>query len=175
MVPTPRTPKQLSYHYIRQKLLGRAKERANFDKPVNPHHFRHSRATELATEFKEAQLCEWFGWVQGSDVPAKYVHLSGRDMDNAYNELHGLAPDDEEEQPETVQECPRCRELNEPDDQFCSRCGQALEIDAAEELEQAEAKVTNVADDTDAAIAMRLVKAIREDRAEVTEFVKQLK
>jgi len=72
--------KELSYHYIRQKLLVGAKERADLDKPVNPHHFRHSRAIHLADEFKEAQLCEWFGWVQGSDVPSKYVHLSGRDM-----------------------------------------------------------------------------------------------
>lgn len=35
----------VSYEYIRQKILGRAKSRAGIDKPVNPHHFRHSRAT----------------------------------------------------------------------------------------------------------------------------------
>ncbi|WP_394344768.1 hypothetical protein [Salinigranum halophilum] len=51
---------------------------------MNPHHFRHSRATHLANWLTEAQLCEWFGWVQGSNVPARYVHLSGRDIDNAY-------------------------------------------------------------------------------------------
>lgn len=169
-----REPDQLSYHYIRQKLLERAKERAELDKPVNPHHFRHSRATELANEFKEAQLCEWFGWVQGSDVPAKYVHLSGRDIDNAYNELHGIAPEDQDESVETIQECPRCQELNEPEDRFCSRCGQALEIDAAEELEQAEAKVTGVASDTDAALAMKLVEAIRGDKEEIATFIEQI-
>jgi hypothetical protein len=32
---------------------------------VNPHHFRHSRATQLANWLTEAQLCAWFGWVQG--------------------------------------------------------------------------------------------------------------
>jgi len=169
-----RSPEQLSYHYIRQKLLVRAKERADLEKPVNPHHFRHSRATDLANEFKEAQLCEWFGWVQGSDVPAKYVHLSGRDIDNAYNNLHGLKPDDDEEEEETVQECPRCEELNEPTDRFCSRCGQALEIDAADELEQAEEKVTNVSSDTDAALAMQLVEAIQGDKEKVAAFVEQL-
>lgn len=149
-------------------------ERAGIDKPSNPHHYRHSRASYLANEMTEAQLCEWFGWVQGSDVPAKYVHLSGRDIDNAYNEIHGLAPEEEEEQTKTVQECPRCQELNEPNDRFCSRCGQALEIDAAEELEQAEAKITGVASDTDAALAMQLVEAIRKDKEEVASFIEQI-
>lgn len=51
---------------------------SEFYKPLNPHHFRHSRATFLATKFKEAQLCGWFGWVQGSTVPGEYVPLSGR-------------------------------------------------------------------------------------------------
>jgi site-specific recombinase XerD len=120
----------LSYHYIRQKLLVRAKERAGIDKPVNPHHFRHSRATYLANKYTEAQLCEWFGWVQGSDVPAKYVHLSGRDIDNAYYELHGLETPDEDDEDDTVTKCPRCEELNESDAAFCMRCGFALDQDA---------------------------------------------
>ncbi|MGM0388525.1 MAG: tyrosine-type recombinase/integrase [Natrinema limicola] len=75
---------QISYEYIRRKILGRARERAGIEKPVNPHHFRHRRATYLANYLTEAQLCEWFGWVQGSRVPGRYVHLSGRDIDRAY-------------------------------------------------------------------------------------------
>jgi len=93
--PSPQSPlwckleqgspdEQIGYNYIRLRLLERARQRAGIDKPVNPHHFRHSRATHLANWLTEAQLCEWFGWVQGSKVPARYVHLSGRDIDNAY-------------------------------------------------------------------------------------------
>ncbi|WP_232820545.1 tyrosine-type recombinase/integrase [Halorussus litoreus] len=82
---TPNEP--IGYNYIRLRLLKRAQERAGIEKPVNPHHFRHSRATHLANWLTEAQLCEWFGWVQGSRVPARYVHLSGRDIDNAYQSL----------------------------------------------------------------------------------------
>lgn len=77
----------IGYNYIRLRLLKRAQERAGIEKSVNPHHFRHSRATHLANWLTEAQLCEWFGWVQGSRVPARYVHLSGRDIDNAYQSL----------------------------------------------------------------------------------------
>jgi site-specific recombinase XerD len=164
----------LGYRYIREKILAKNMERAGIDKPSNPHHYRHSRASHLATELKEAQLCEWFGWVQGSDVPARYVHLSGRDIDNAYDQLHGLyEPEDGEDEPDVV-ECPRCEELNEPDAAFCMRCGQALEIDAAEELEEAEKKVTGVSSDTDAALAMQLVEAIQDDTEEVAAFVEQL-
>ena len=149
---------KLSYHYIRQKLLVRAGERAakndpeqfaessdaankppeelEFHKPLNPHHFRHSRATHLANEFKEAQLCEWFGWVQGSDVPAKYVHLSGRDIDKAYGQLHGIEPEDDEGHGPSILECWRCEEINEANDRFCSRCGAALDEDAAQTFEE---------------------------------------
>ena len=165
---------QLGYRYIREKILKKNMERAEIDKPSNPHHYRHSRASHLATELKEAQLCEWFGWVQGSDVPARYVHLSGRDIDNAYDQMHGLyEPEDGEEEPDIV-ECPRCEELNEPDAAFCMRCGFALEIDAAEELEEAEEKVVGVSSDTDTALAMQLVEAIQDDKEKIAAFVEQL-
>lgn len=74
----------ISYQYIRLRILDRASEQAGIQKPVNPHHFRHSRATYLANYLTEAQMCAWFGWVPGSRVPGRYVHLSGRDIDQAY-------------------------------------------------------------------------------------------
>jgi ribosomal protein S27AE len=127
---------KLTYNYIRQKILQKNMERADLDKPSNPHHYRHSRASFLANEMTEAQLCEWFGWVQGSDVPARYVHLSGRDIDNAYDQMHGLyEPEDDEAEPD-VQECPRCEELNEPKAVFCQRCGFGLDPDRAASFEE---------------------------------------
>ena len=127
---------QLGYRYIREKILQKNMERADIDKPSNPHHYRHSRASHLATELKEAQLCEWFGWVQGSDVPARYVHLSGRDIDNAYDQMHGLyEPEEDEETPDVV-ECSRCSELNEPSASYCIRCGFALDQETAAEIEE---------------------------------------
>jgi len=129
----PKDP--LGYRYIREKILKKNMERADIDKDSNPHHYRHSRASYLANELKEAQLCEWFGWVQGSDVPARYVHLSGRDMDNAYDKMHGLYEPDEDEDTPDVLECPRCQELNEPTAAFCMRCGFAIDQETAGELE----------------------------------------
>ncbi len=65
--------------------------RSGVRRKVNPHAFRHARATFLANNLTEAQMKEYFGWVQSSDMASVYVHLSGRDVDNAILKLHGLA------------------------------------------------------------------------------------
>lgn len=128
----------LSYNYIRQKILQKTRDKADLDKPVNPHHFRHSRATERASKWTEAMMCEFFGWVQGSDIPAKYVHLSGRDIDEIYDQEHGLVEEEEEEEKTFVEECPRCGELNENNTRFCGSCGKELSVEAAMEVEETE-------------------------------------
>ncbi|ADC64369.1 integrase family protein [Ferroglobus placidus DSM 10642] len=124
------------------KMLNEVAKKAGIDKPVNPHNFRHSRATFLANYFTEAQMCEWFGWVQGSDIPARYVHLSGRDIDAAYARIHGIKDERVPEKSKlTPINCPRCDEKNAPDARFCHRCGQALTLEAALEVEEAESIV----------------------------------
>lgn len=119
------------------KMLNDTAKKAGIDKPVNPHQFRHSRATYMANHFTEAQMCEWFGWVQGSDVPARYVHLSGRDIDDAYERMHGLQQPEEEEEDIGMepQECPRCGYENGAAMKYCGKCGMALDMDAAMEAE----------------------------------------
>jgi len=164
---------QLGYRYIRSKILKRSMNDADVDKPSNPHHYRHSRASHLATKMTEAELCEWFGWVQGSDVPAKYVHLSGRDIDNKYDALHDLVDEEDEEDDESVVECPRCDELNEPDAAFCYRCGFALDVDAAEEIEKVEEEATRTAEADDLELAQKLVAAIRDDPELVDEVLEE--
>ena len=52
---------QMSYRYI-NKVLKDTARRAGVKKPVNPHNFRHSRATYMAQFLTEAQLKEYFGW-----------------------------------------------------------------------------------------------------------------
>ncbi|KXB03092.1 hypothetical protein AKJ45_02560 [candidate division MSBL1 archaeon SCGC-AAA261F19] len=125
------------------KALRQIGGRAGVDKPLNPHHFRHSRATYLASRFTEAQMCEWFGWVQGSDMPAKYVHLSGRDIDADYARLHGI---EDGERPEKTKlapvNCPRCGGMNDPKAKFCNRCGQALTREAFEGVESSRKMVS---------------------------------
>ncbi|MDD5163510.1 MAG: tyrosine-type recombinase/integrase [Candidatus ainarchaeum sp.] len=82
------------HHRNMVAVLKKSGTRAKIQKPVNPHHFRHSRATYMAQFLTEAQLKEYFGWVQESKMAAQYVHLSGKQVDDAILRMHGLKEPD---------------------------------------------------------------------------------
>jgi site-specific recombinase XerD/ribosomal protein L40E len=118
-------------------LLKELSNRAGVKKRVYPHLFRHSRATHLANFLTEAQMKQYFGWVQGSDMAAVYVHLSGRDVDNSLLKLNGITVEDEKlEQQLKARTCQRCEEKNSPVSKFCSRCGSPLDITTAMQLDE---------------------------------------
>jgi integrase/recombinase XerD len=81
--------KPLHYGSIRMKLKRLAKK-AKIDKNIHPHLFRHSRCTYIANYLTEAQMNVYFGWIQGSNMPGVYVHLSGRDVDYAILKANGV-------------------------------------------------------------------------------------
>ena len=110
------------------ELIRELARKAGIRKHIHPHLFRHSRATVMAGKLTEAQMKEYFGWVQGSDMAATYVHLSGRDVDNAILKLHGLAQTENgKEDKMKVRSCQRCKEHNSPIAKFCIRCGLPLD------------------------------------------------
>jgi len=111
-------------------------------KGINPHAFRHSRATHLATKLTESQLCQFFGWRIGSDMPARYVHLSGRDLDSSILSIYGIKEEKEVEKEFLI--CPRCRVRNETIKSFCADCGMPLSLEAAMENEEQRNKYDNI-------------------------------
>jgi integrase/recombinase XerD len=120
-------------------------KRAGIQKKIYPHLFRHSRATSLANKLTESQMKEHFGWVQGSDMAATYVHLSGRDVDNAFLKLHGLAPiENAREEKMKLKTCQRCKEHNSPAFKFCTRCGMPLDESFISTIEKVREKGDNV-------------------------------
>jgi len=104
---------------------------------VHPHLFRHSRATYLISQgVPEAIVCELLGWRVGSSIVRRYVHLSGRDVQRALLQLHGLQV---EEAPGTQSPlkpvtCPRCHHINPADAKFCSQCSLTLDLAEAERI-----------------------------------------
>jgi len=81
----------------------------------------------LAKHLTEAQLKEYFGWTQASDMASRYVHLSGRDVDSAIMKLHGIKVEETEAEMKLHQvKCPRCKEENPSNFSLCKRCGAAL-------------------------------------------------
>jgi len=122
-------------------LLRNLASAAHVSKRIYPHLFRHSRATRLANHLTEAQLKQHFGWVQGSDMAATYVHLSGRDVDRALFKLNGIGvseADDKESFSSPV--CPRCKERSSPDSKFCAQCGLCLDVKTAVAVDEAREK-----------------------------------
>lgn len=107
-------------------------------KRANPHSSRHSRATSLANHLTEAQMKEYFGWVQGSDMAATYVHLSGRDVDRALLRLHNVQVPDNGDSKESFspKHCGKCGLSNPPSNRFCSRCGMVLDEASARQVLQ---------------------------------------
>jgi len=137
---------QMDYPAIR-KMLERLFDKAGIKKPSNPHIFRHSRATFMANHLTEFQMNHYFGWVQGSNMPSTYVHLSGKDLEAALLRANGVHI--EKTQQEALlkpQTCPKCQLINSHDNKFCTRCGGLLDISELariqEERQQLEQKRT---------------------------------
>lgn len=130
-----------------RKMLMEAAARCHIQKRVNPHSFRHARASTLANVLTEAQMNEYLGWIPGSRMPAVYVHLSGRNVDNALFKLNGIKTEkevNEEERPLKPLQCERCEEINPPTNKFCARCGAPLDLQTALSLQKEEEKSDNL-------------------------------
>ena len=140
-IGTKNRNKVLKYNSLRE-ILKAVSAKAGIKKRVNPHIFRHSRATHLANKLTEAQMCEYFGWRQGSDMPRTYVHLSGRDVDNAILEMHGLKKTDDKNDNTHLKQkqCSICGETNEFELDVCRRCARPLDFKSAMELINKEKK-----------------------------------
>lgn len=87
--------KSVTYGYLREHLK-RCKEKAGIKKRVWNYLFRHSQLTLLAKKLSDQTLCVYGNWKPGSDMPARYVHLSGKDAENAILQLHGIKNDSDQ-------------------------------------------------------------------------------
>lgn len=132
--------KELNYPAV-ARMLEIIADRCGITKKVNPHSFRHARATAMASKMTECQMNAYFGWVQGSGMPATYVHLSGRDMDNTILAMHGLAKEEEIKKEFNTKLCPRCELVNPNNIDICRRCGMILDEKKAMEEENKEKEV----------------------------------
>ena len=127
----------VSYWYMR-KILRKAAKKAGISKRVWPYLLRHTTLTSLAKVLTEQRLSLLAGWVQGSRMPKRYVHFSGRDLEDAILEIHGLKPPTVADSILKIQNCPRCGMKNQPESMRCSWCGMILDRRLAEKLTQEE-------------------------------------
>lgn len=114
------------------KRLNNYREKNNipkFTKNINPHNFRHSRATELGGEpgMTEQIMCKYFGWELDSAMPKTYIHLTDEQVKRAVLRTYGKAKKEEEKQIITDWVCSRCATKNALDSNFCNKCGSSKE------------------------------------------------
>lgn len=108
-------------HQSVYKILRNIKNRSGFKKDINPHLFRHSRASELSEFLTDAQRCDYFGWEQGSQVCRVYTHL--QDTNRAILELNGLIEKNKDSNGQyTSIICPRCGFTNPYGVDHCGKC-----------------------------------------------------
>lgn len=126
----------VNYPGIR-KMLTELFKRAGINKRCNPHLFRHSRATFMANHLTEFQMNQYFGWIQGSEMPSTYVHMSGREVDEAILAMNGIkSPENKEEVTLKPVICPRCDTINASESKHCNKCGGILDLKVAFEMEE---------------------------------------
>jgi site-specific recombinase XerD len=123
------TNQQLSYRSA-YKTIKRAREKAEIQSHIktNPHAFRKARATFLASQgMNQATLCEYMGWVQGSDQASVYIALAESDKENTVMELAGIKERKNTEDRDLLPvKCHECSELNRFEAENCSECGETL-------------------------------------------------
>jgi site-specific recombinase XerD len=108
-----------------QLIIEEALAKAKLDKHKRLYLLRHSRASHLALHFTEAQMCVFFGWQHGTKVVRRYIHLSGKDLDNTLLSIseEGKQVTKQTEYLLKTRKCSRCMDTLSPSQQFCSRCG----------------------------------------------------
>jgi ribosomal protein L40E len=135
-------PETLTYERL-SAIIRFVAAKAGVKKKVNPHSFRHARATHLAKVLPEQQLKAIFGWTQASSMAAIYVHLSGRDTDDAILAMHGMKQTQKTSML-SPQVCNRCKETNSANNNLCQKCGYPLNDKGTGELASFEQKLAKL-------------------------------
>lgn len=137
---SPRNLNAPLMHVGAAKLVKRCFEKAKLKKKCNLHWFRHSRASILAPKLTEIMLCQFMGWVLGSDQVKAYVHLNRQQLENIYLGYHGL--ESEKKKEKLTVKC-GCGAINNTNARYCYTCGRPLSIDIALQDEETLKKETN--------------------------------
>lgn len=132
----------LPYDAVRV-MIKKLCKKAKLERSYSPHDFRHARANVLANSLTEAQMCDFFGWTQGSRMPS--IYITKLETKKALMKTAGLIKEEEEkESPLKARRCPRCDKINSASAKYCEKCWMALDVKTAMEVEQT--RTTDVKD-----------------------------
>jgi integrase/recombinase XerD len=115
-----------------RKMLQETAEKAGIKKHIKMYLFRHSRLTDYAKSIPESLLKKFAGHAPSSEATSTYIHLSGRDLEDALSEVNGINKVEKKEEKKVENPlCPRCKTANMPDALYCSKCTSPMTITVA--------------------------------------------
>ncbi len=125
---------QLSYDNLRERIRETA-AKAGLKKEIWPYLFRHSQLTSMADKLTDSKLTLFAGWTLGTKMVRRYVHWSGRDLDQNLLAIHGLAKAEASNHVLELVTCPRCSTKNSPSSARCENCGFIIDKGFAIQME----------------------------------------
>ncbi|MBS3052726.1 MAG: tyrosine-type recombinase/integrase [Candidatus Aenigmarchaeota archaeon] len=118
------------------RILNVAKQKTGITKKVNPHAFRHARASNYATQIPEQTIKKHFGWTNSSKMLDIYISVDDKQVDDALlKNIKGLKPKDGEIKKIETKICQKCNETNSILTQLCVKCGNPFNINILKEDE----------------------------------------
>lgn len=123
---------RIGYGRVR-KLIKDCAIRAKITKRVNPHNFRHSRASFYSDKLNDRIMMEYFGW-HNPDTISIYSHLNGKQIENSILEANGFSVQEKKDK-ELLKskKCLRCNKTHEATSLYCT-CGFPLDEKLAQEI-----------------------------------------
>lgn len=115
-----------------RKTLREITKRTGINKRVHPHLFRHSTLTNLACDgMQESILRRLAGWSGSSEMPAVYIHVGNKDVEQAQLARHGKATAQAHLfQSPLTKECPNCHKDMPIEAQYCENCSKHQDLSA---------------------------------------------
>ncbi len=114
----------MSYSMLRLLFKKWVKE-AGINKKVTLYSIRRSRYTHLATKLPTQVLYKYMGQVQGSRVIERYVALNDEIVDDTILAFNGIKVAKTENDIKILI-CPRCKNQNTPESEYCQNCNMPL-------------------------------------------------
>ena len=113
-----------------RKQIREIAKKAGIKRNVHPHLFRHSTLTNLASDgMQESILRKLAGWSGSSDMPAVYIHVGNKDVEQAQLARQGKAAAQQHlSQSPLTKECPNCHKDMPIEAQYCTNCSKHQEL-----------------------------------------------
>lgn len=154
----------LSYSALRTQLK-RIMADTGIKKRMYAHLLRHSRATYLANKgWTEAQMCKWFGWRLGSEMPATYIKKSGIDLEDPMLKMQGIKKEEQKDNGDNLKPltCWFCKTINEATNTYCKKCSKPLRPEDIQKIEaEREERIKEATNITEAMINEKVKEAFK--------------